>query len=91
MACYSEQALLEFGTTMYRDRKALEKWHQERWKNNMRALKIEVVATVGDIVTVEGVVASDRLKFWKLSTLPIRAKFRLAGDKISEARFGLRN
>jgi hypothetical protein len=76
---------------MCRDRKALEKWHQERWKNNMRAVKIEMVTAVGDIVTVEGVVASDRLKFWKLSTLPVRARFRLAADKISEARFGLRS
>lgn len=88
--CFSEPALVEFGPSLYRDRAALEKWHKERWTNNMRLLQIHPVDITDDAVTVEGVVISDRLKFWKLTTLSVDARFKFSGEKIVEARYGLR-
>lgn len=43
-----------------------------------------------DSTLVEGVVTSDRLRFWKLMSLNVRARFKLADDNIVEARYGLK-
>lgn len=75
---------------MYRGLSAIEKWHRERWSNNMRLLQIDSISIADDLTTVEGVVTSDRLRFWKLTSLSVRARFKLEGDHIVEARYGLK-
>ena len=88
--CYAEGALLEFAGSSCRDRQALENWHRDRFLANVAVLRIDGVAADGAVVTVDGTVTSDRLKTWRISALPARAKFVLRDGKIAEARFGAR-
>jgi len=87
---YAEGAVLEFATTQCRNRPELEKWHRERFSANLELVQIEQARVEGAEVILEGVVTSDRLKAWRIGTLPVRAKFAFRGDKIASARFGLR-
>jgi len=86
---YAGDAVLEFGGTYCRDRPCLEKWHRERFASNLSLLRIDKVVVNGDVVTVDGVVNSDRLETWGVAPLSGRAVFRIRDGKIAEARFGL--
>jgi|ERR1017187_2238926 hypothetical protein len=86
---YAEGAILEFGGTYCRDRPCLERWHRERFASNLALLRIDNVFVNGNVVTVEGVVNSDRLETWGVAPLPGRAIFSIRDGKIAEARFGL--
>src|ERR1039458_2694491 len=59
---YAEGAILEFGGTYCRDKQCLERWHRERFASNLDLLRIDSVLVNGNVVTVDGVVNSDRLK-----------------------------
>ena len=87
---YVEGAGLEFATTHCRNRPELEKWHRDRFNANLQLLQIDLAKVEGGEVIVEGVITSDRLKAWRIGTLPVRARFAFQGDKIASARFGLR-
>ena len=87
---YAEGAILEFGGTYCRDRPCLEKWHSERFASNLAVLRIDNVVVNGGVVTVEGVVSSDRLANWGVAPIAGQASFRIRDGKIAEARFGLK-
>jgi hypothetical protein len=87
---YAPGALIEFGVTMCLDKEAIERWHHERWSANLRLIDIGKTEIAGDVVTVDATVVSDRLKMWRLKSLPVRARFKLLQGKIVEARYGLR-
>jgi hypothetical protein len=90
VAFYAEGAILEFGGTYCRDRPCLEKWHRERFASNLSVLQIGNAAVNGGIVTVDGVVSSDRLATWGVAPISGQATFNIRDGKIAEARFGLK-
>lgn len=90
LACFADSSLIEFGPSQYASLDAIERWHRERWSANMKLLRIDGLSERDGLITIEGAVTSDRLKTWRLTALPVRAKFRIRDGKIAEARFGLR-
>ena len=87
---YAPDAKLTFMSGVFEGTKAIEEWHQERFAAQMRFVKIDSVKQKGDVVTVDAVVTSNRLKAWHLGSLGGRATFRVEDGQIKETSFGLR-
>lgn len=88
---FSDDAKLDFVTASYQGKGPLEEWHTARFGANAQVVKIDDITTDGDVVTVNGVVTSKRLKAWRLTNLSGKAVFQVRGGKIVGVKFGLRN
>ena len=87
---YAPDATLTFMSGVFEGHAAIEDWHKERFAANMRFVKVDAIKVKADVVTVDAVITSDRLKAWKLTNLGGRATFRIRDGKIKETTFGLR-
>jgi hypothetical protein len=87
---YRDDATLHFVAGVYNGKSAIEEWHRERFAAELKILRIDAITSDRDAVTVDLVVASKRLQFFRLSSLAGRGVLRLDGGKIKEARFSPR-
>ena len=63
-SCYADDAVVQFQFSRYRGRDSIDAWHRERFAANLRVLRVEDVVADEEEVTVDAVVASDRLAQW---------------------------
>ena len=87
---YAPDATLTFMSGVFEGHAAIEDWHKERFAANMRFVKVDAIKVKANVVTVDAVITSDRLKAWKLTSLGGRATFRIHDGRIKETTFGLR-
>jgi ketosteroid isomerase-like protein len=87
---YAPDAKLTFMSGVFQGTQAIEEWHKERFAADLQFVRIDAIKAKGDVVTVDAVVTSKRLKAWKIGSLGGRATFRLQDGKIKETSFGLR-
>jgi len=87
---YATDATLTFMSGVFEGAAAIEEWHKERFAANMRFVRIDSIKVKGEVVTVDAVITSDRLKAWKLGSLGGRATFRVRDGQIKETSFGMR-
>ena len=87
---YAPDAKLTFMSGVFEGAAAIEEWHKERFAANMRFVRIDSIKVKGEVVTVDAVITSDRLKAWKLGSLGGRATFRVSDGRIKETSFGMR-
>jgi ketosteroid isomerase-like protein len=90
MAFFADDAKLVFMSGEFEGKPAIEQWHKERFDADLQFVRIDAVKAKGDVVTVDGVVTSKRLKAWKIGSIGGRATFRLQEGKIKETTFGMR-
>ena len=88
---FSGDAKVEFVTATYQGKGPLEEWHTARFGANAQVVRIDDIKTDGDIVTINGVVTSKRLKAWRITNLSGKAIFQVRDGKIAGVKFGLRN
>lgn len=87
---YTDDATLHFVAGVYSGKSAIEEWHRERFAAELQILRIDSISSNHDSVTVDLVVASKRLQFFRIANLAGRGVLRLDGSKIKEARFSPR-
>jgi hypothetical protein len=87
---FADDAKLTFMSGEFAGRQAIEEWHNERFAANLQFVRVDSVKAKGEVVTVDAVVTSNRLKAWKIGSLGGRATFRVRDGKIRETTFGLR-
>jgi hypothetical protein len=90
LALYADDASLEWPPAVYRGKKALQEWHQARFKANLTFTSVDSTTIDGDTVRIEGVVTSNRLRAWRIGSVSGSVSFRIHGGKIAEARFKMR-
>jgi ketosteroid isomerase-like protein len=90
LAFYADDASLDFQLSVFRGRKGIEAWHQDRFAANLRILRLESITVREGTVVVDAVVASDRLAAWKIGSLSGRVTLRFEGGRIAEARLAPR-
>ena len=88
-AFYADDAAIQFQFSRYGGRGPIATWHRERFDANLRVLRIEDVAVDEGAVTVDAVVASDRLAKWHFDSLSVRLVFELDGSLIRELKCDL--
>lgn len=87
---YADDAELKFVSGVYAGRRSLEDWHKERFAADLQILRVDSIAVDGDTVKIDLMLASNRLKFFRINSLAARATVRLENGRIREAHFGPR-
>ncbi len=87
---FTDQANLDFQLGVFKGLEAIADWHRDRWAANLEILKVESVNARGRTVVVDIVVASDRLRAWKLQSLNGRATLTFLDGRICNAKFAPR-
>ena len=87
---YAPDAEVKFVSGVYAGRTALEEWHKERFAADLTILRVDSVTVDGDEVTIDLMLASNRLKFFRINSLAARATVRLENGLIRHAHFGPR-
>jgi SnoaL-like protein len=89
-SCYGDDAVIQFQFSRYRGRDSIGAWHRERFDANLRLLRLEDVVAEQDEVTVDAVVASDRLAQWRFDAMSVRLVFHLDAGRIHELKCEMR-
>jgi hypothetical protein len=87
---YAPTATIHFAGGVYRGPEAIEDWHRERFKADLRLVHLEDIRDEGELVVVEATATSRRLQLFKIDSLAGLVTFRLDDNLIVEAEFGLR-
>ncbi len=87
---FADDARLDFQTFLFEGKAAIGEWHRDRFAANLRLVKVERVTVRRETVTIDAVVASDRLAAWKVAALPSRVTLRFMNGRILEGRFAAR-
>lgn len=90
LAFFNDDAVLYFTTGRFPGKKAIEQWHQDRFKGGMRIKEIEEVEIQDNTVVVHAVATSPKLKLVRIDDLRGTASFVINQGKFSEVRMGLR-
>lgn len=87
---FAEDADLDFQLGVFKGRDAIADWHRDRWTAHLEVLRVGSIRVRDDTVVVDLVVASDRLRAWKLESLNTRATLTFGSGRITSARFAPR-
>jgi len=82
---FADDAKLDFQLSVFRGRKGIEAWHQDRFAANLRIVRLESITVRENTVVIDVVAASDRLAAWKIGNLSGRVTLRFEGDRIVAA------
>lgn len=86
---YADDAAIQFQFSRYGGRDSIETWHRERFDANLRVLRLEEVVVDDGAVTVDAVVASDRLAKWHFDSMSVRLIFDFQDGLIRELKCDL--
>jgi hypothetical protein len=90
MSFFADDAVIRFISGVYNTRPAIEDWHKERFAADLKILRVDSVASEGDTVKIDLLLASKRLEFFRINSLAARATIRLKDGRIADAHFGPR-
>lgn len=87
---FTPDATVDFMSHRFEGIPAIEQWHNERFAADLRVLRVDGFRQQGASMAVDIIVASRRLKVWKLDSLAGRAQVRFEQGKIAGLKFGVR-
>ena len=87
---FADDAIIEFQSGIFQGKQAIEEWHKARFAVDFQVISIDGIRTQGDLVVVDAVATSKRLKAWKIKKLSGRVTLLLQHGKIRNAKFGIR-
>jgi len=87
---FAEDATLAWQAGVYRGRPAIEEWHKDRFQADLRLVRVDGIGVEGNVVTVDGVATSKRLRAWRIGSLGGRVIFIFDEDKIRDTKFTVR-
>lgn len=90
MEFFTEDSSIDFNTTVYTGRQAIEAWHKDRFEANLKMVNLKGVSVKGDTVTVDGTVSSKRLAAWRIKALNGRVIMKFADGKIKYGKLSPR-
>lgn len=84
---YDDDASLRFGPGLFQGKQDIEQWHKDRFAADMRIVELEDIEVHGETVIVRGLVASKRLRIFKIRSLGGTGTFLIRQGEIEEVRF----
>lgn len=87
---YADAATIDFANGVYRGKQAIEEWHQDRFKADLRVLEVDSIRAEGTTVVIDVVGTSQLARAWRFNTIPGRVKLTFEEAKIKDAKFSLR-
>jgi len=87
---FHDDAELHFATGRFSGKKAIEQWHNDRFKGGMRLVEIEDIEVKDDTVIMHAVVTSPKLKLVRIDNFRGTGTFVIDQDKFKEVKMGLR-
>jgi uncharacterized protein (TIGR02246 family) len=90
MEFFAEDATINFALGVYRGRQAIEEWHDDRFRADLRVLRVENVRVQGDTATVDAIATSKVAKAWRVNSVAGTVTLVFRGGKIQEGKFHLR-
>ena len=90
MAFFTDESSVDFNTTVYTGRQAIEAWHKDRFDANLKMVNLKSVTVKGDTVQVDGTVSSKRLAAWRIKQLNGRVTMRFVDGKIRQGKLSPR-
>ena len=89
LAFFSDDSSLTFHTGDYKGINAIEDWHKDRFKADLRVIDMGAMEVQESTVSLEVVVSSKRLRAWRVNELTGNVSLCFDGGKIVQATFGL--
>jgi hypothetical protein len=90
MAFFTEESSVDFNTTVYTGRAAIEAWHKDRFEANLKMVNLKSITVKGDTVVVDGTVSSKRLAAWRIKQLNGRVTMKFVDGKIRNGKLSPR-
>ena len=90
MSFYSEDATVKFIFGTYRGKQAIEKWHEDRFANDLQLINLENVSVDGETIVVHLHATSRRLKLFGIKSVKGTGTFLIQDGHIKEAKFAPR-
>ena len=87
---FTDDAVIDFNQTMYSGRQAITEWHKDRFEADLRLVKMNSMTADGDVVIVDGAVASKRLAAWRVKAVAGRVTMRFVDGKIQSGKLAPR-
>jgi hypothetical protein len=90
MSFFTDESSVDFNTTVYTGRQAIEAWHKDRFEANLKMVNLKSITVKGDTVVVDGTVSSKRLAAWRIKQLNGRVTMRFVDGKIRNGKLSPR-
>jgi len=90
MDFFTDESSVDFNTTVYTGKQAIEAWHKDRFEANLKMVNLKSVTVKGDTVVVDGTVSSKRLAAWRIKQLNGRVTMRFVEGKIRHGKLSPR-
>ena len=87
---FAEDATLAWQAGVYKGRRAIEDWHKDRFQADLRLVRVDGINVEGNVVTVDAVATSNRLRSWRVGSLGGRVTFVFDRDRITSTTFAVR-
>jgi hypothetical protein len=84
---FSDDAVLQFHVSTFRDKKGIEQWHKDRFAADLRLVRIDEMQTEGDTVRIEGVITSKRLRAWLVNEMEGMVTIRFEHGRMKHVKF----
>jgi hypothetical protein len=84
---FSDDAVLQFHVSTFRNKKGIEQWHKDRFAADLRLVRIDEMQTEGDTVRIEGVITSKRLRAWLVNEMEGMVTIRFENGRMKHVKF----
>jgi hypothetical protein len=87
---YADDAVI---STMYgpiRGRAEIEKWHKDRFDADLEIIRVNQIRVNESSVTIDAVVTTKRLRFWRIENVRGTATLKIDSGKICEVVFAMK-
>ena len=84
---FSDDAVLQFHVSTFRNKKGIEQWHKDRFAADLRLVRIDEMQTEGDTVRIEGVITSKRLRAWLVNEMEGVVTIRFEQGRMKHVKF----
>ena len=91
MACFDEDATLEWLMGEYRGKASISEWHRDRFDAGLKILRVDGMSIDGDMATVRVTVTSKRLAAWRMPSIGGIVTVHFRDGKICAAQFAAKS
>jgi hypothetical protein len=90
MELYADDAVISAMNGDFRGKAEIEKWHKDRFEAELEILRVHQITSKDDSVTVDGVVTTKRLRFWRIDSVRGTTTLKIDKGRIKGVTFAMK-